>query len=723
MIKRLLQSVVCAVVVLLLLSGVVLAAWQCYFPTAIVDTSGTSRTYYPVSLGFSGQSFIDAGKIAATALDTNMQVASASIQYMVANDRVLTVLPTLPSNGSVRADFYTGYTGPPATTNFPVIVGENGRFETANAAALQLVANFEIELDGYVDTSKVHHPLVYKPGAFLLDVSAAGTITAGALNADSYDVTPGVFAAWTDVDVSNYVPDGASGVLVEISTPNLPKNTGVRMNGSTDDRRTGTWHYWAMVGLDNAEIFEVYLEDNTCDVYLRGYTDDNWVYKTNATDVSLGAAGAWTDVDLTASTEDGAVAAIIEVVNTFAGGREVGLRKNGSSDNRHPDIWTSDHTFRIVGLDDSEIFEGYVETTDVDFYLIGYVKGGATFATDATDKSLGASGAWTDVDCSVEAPAATYLFFEVNTVVGPLYVGFRENGSTDNIVTDVTRDQVQGVVKADMNQVVEAVEEDNTQSSFYLVGYTEYGLYPPFPNPTYLVSSSVGGGALASGVKNIKVTGDGVNFVLDVDGVTDSNAIGAGVTNTTNNWRFMSMVLPYLTDYYHTATGALQITYEPATMLAGSTVVDETNAFDGTIAWGCNQDLTIAYGAMVGYASTSATTGGTAGGFDVPSVPLPSNWFASGGNVSALPFYDSFSAVSAQTGQPVQMLYALAIVGVAFGVFIGIAVFTRSALMAYIAMVAVFGFGASMTVIPAWIVFVMIIVGGGIMYLYRQVAY
>lgn len=720
--RRFAKALSFALAMSLVVATVAMAAYEFQFPTMAQDTSGNARTYYPVLLGYNGQAFVDSGKIAATGLDTNMQVGTTDVEYTITTTQVAAVVPSLPASGMVTVDFYTGYT--PNQTNLSVLVGDNGRFETADNAAVELGQNFEIEFDGYVDTSKVHYPLVYKPGAILVDISAAGTITAGCINADSYDVTPGVFAAWTDVDVSAYVPDGASGVVVEIDTANNTKQIGLRKNGSTDDRKMVTEHFWAMIGLDDSEIFEVYLDDNTCHVYLRAYTDDNWVYNTDADDVSLAGALAWTDVDLTAYTEDGAIAAIIEVVNTDGvNGRENGVRKNGSTDNRHPDLMADNHTFRVVGLDDSEIFEGYIETLDVDYYLIGYCRGGGTFATNATDKSLGASLAWTDVDCSSEAPDSTYLFFEV------LYssndgVGFRENGCTDNIVTDVTEQQVQGIVKADINQVCEAYEEDHTVTALYLVGHTEYGVYPAFPSPTYLVSSSVGGGALASGVKNIKVTGTGGggNLVLDVDGATDSNAIGAGVTNTTDNWRFMSRAIPYLTDYYHTVGGVLQITYEPDNMLTASTVEDETNAFDGTIAWGDNQNMAIAYGEMSGSGSSDASAD-EAGGFDMPASGLPSTWFAAGEGMSGLPYYDMVLSVSNQTGQPVQVIYFIIILAFAFGVLFLLTINTRAAILGVVGFNIVLFVGSSMTIVPMWIPFAVMIIQVGMLYLYRQVAY
>jgi hypothetical protein len=184
-------------------------------------------------------------------------------------------------------------------------------------------------------------------------------------------------------------------------------------------------------------------------------------------------------------------------------------------------------------------------------------------------------------------------------------------------------------------------------------------------------------------------------------------------------------VMPYADNITLSVGGTELLWYGPNVMLAGAVVPDRDTGDgvqNGTITWGSNSGVTLSYGEMESYESYYATANATVG-FEMPSASMPSSWFASGGNVTALPFYDAFSAVAAQTGQPVQVMYSLAIIGVAFGSFLGLVVFTRSALIAYIAMVMVFGFGASMTVIPGWIVFVLIIVGLGIMFLYRQVAY
>lgn len=162
--------------------------------------------------------------------------------------------------------------------------------------------------------------------------------------------------------------------------------------------------------------------------------------------------------------------------------------------------------------------------------------------------------------------------------------------------------------------------------------------------------------------------------------------------------------------------------YEPMIMSSGSTLPDRINTQNGTINWGSNSGVALTYGEMSSYESYEASSNASSG-FGMTSAPMPATWFAAGENLSSLPFYESFSQVAAQTGQPVQVFYFWAVIGVAFGAFIAIVGSTRSALMAYIAMVAVFAIGSSMTIIPAWIVFVLIVIGAAIMYLYKQVSY
>jgi hypothetical protein len=141
------------------------------------------------------------------------------------------------------------------------------------------------------------------------------------------------------------------------------------------------------------------------------------IFPLTPVDVSPGATGAWTDVDVSANVPVGATGVILLMVNTRGFADDIGARKNGSTDDRH-DSFTG-HVGAGVGIDANRKFEAYIGTALDIIYLIGYTMTGVTFFTNGVDKSLGGAGAWTDIDCSAEAPSAIGLIFE-NTAPAPI---------------------------------------------------------------------------------------------------------------------------------------------------------------------------------------------------------------------------------------------------------------------------------------------------------------
>jgi hypothetical protein len=197
-----------------------------------------------------------------------------------------------------------------------------------------------------------------------------------------------------------------------------------------------------------------------------------------------------------------------------------------------------------------------------------------------------------------------------------------------------------------------------------------------------------------------------------------------------------SLIMPVGDTYYYTVasvtdadTLTMDRVYTPATNplvtynIFAARVQDEDNyLYYGTITWGTNTSVALNYGEITSYSSTDAVPGST-GGYTWDTSSMPSTWFGNGSNVANLPFYDSFVEVAGQTGQPVTVIYFLAIIGLAFAIFLALVLFTRSALLGVIGFNIVLFVGASMTVVPFWIPFVCMIVMFGIMYLYRQVSY
>lgn len=199
---------------------------------------------------------------------------------------------------------------------------------------------------------------------------------------NAYDVTPGTTGSWQDIDVSDKIPAGSTGVICEFVSTTTVGNVGLRKNGSTDDRKynfgASGGHIYCLCGVDSSKLFEQHIANTDFDLFLIGYTKSPITFKTNADDISGDTTEAWTDKDITSQTEATADGAIIQIVNINSKQKIGAVRKNGSTDDRSADsgIGTggNQHIWALVGLDSEQIFEYYIDSTDVDFYLMGYCK-------------------------------------------------------------------------------------------------------------------------------------------------------------------------------------------------------------------------------------------------------------------------------------------------------------------------------------------------------------
>ena len=572
MIKRLLQSILLAVLATIFFGMSVLAAWEFMFPTTVSDNSSVTRIYYPVMMGFGGQTLVDAGKISSNGTNTNMQIGATTIPYMMSTTNVTAAIPTLPANGVATLSLYTGYT--PLQTGFPIITGSGGYVIVGDNTSLEIGNNGTLQMYGYLDASGgAGKYLVSKTSACLLDGSTAGRITATML---------------ADYKIIYY-------------------DVGQNATQAVGDN-------WGGNTYDAAQSFT---------------TTDAFVIDKVAVQCMIGLG--------------------------VAGNSTMSIRLMGVDPSANPALTTGSASMN--------------SNTWVVFDLTDYALAGATQYAIVFDDTAGDSW-WR-------------------------YVGA---GSTYGGGTRWSNVNEAGWV------------EDATSDMMFRV---------------YMVDPSVTVSGLSSGEVLVSASANTTHWILDVGGSSNSTAlVGASMPDNTNDWIFgQNDVMPYCDNITLSVNGTENLWLAPTGMLSGVTIPDRRGGNNpGTITWGSNSNVNISYGEMTSFEAYIAAIGAVEH-FSMPVADIPETWFASGGDASALPFYDSFSSVAVQTGQPVQMLYALAVIGVAFGAFIGIATFTRSALLAYIVMVAVFGIGSTMTIIPAWIVFVMIIIGAGIMYLYKQVAY
>lgn len=314
--------------------------------------------------------------------------------------------------------------------------------------------------------------------AFLL-----GTQLAMAAPAINYlpapvDVTPAIAGSWVDVDVSLYVPPGATGVLVLYHNPSgFDRAYGIRRNGSTDSWQTEVEapsgaQGWLMTGLDPNGGFEVYTGSTSVRTYLLGYTMEGVTFFTNRVQKTIGFLNSWRDVNISADTGvDTAIGAIFTVTNDSFGQNQFGLRKKGSSDDRVRELDSKGSTLGLVGVDASEVAEFQVDDSDVDLFLVGYVTHGAVFFTNGVNKSTSNTGSYQNVDITSDvASRANGAFLEIYNSGGAKHrTALRRNGASN----DLYRDHMHGfaAVGIDAGDVFQQKIE-STSMDLYLMGYS-----------------------------------------------------------------------------------------------------------------------------------------------------------------------------------------------------------------------------------------------------------
>lgn len=210
--------------------------------------------------------------------------------------------------------------------------------------------------EGYAENGEVDFFLV----GFLTSDDAAFFVNA-------VDKSTGTSSSWVDLDVSADVgSDPVKGVWLEMTAPAV-RIASVRMNGSTDDRRSNHpgFHSWLYCGVDASKLCEQWINATDVDLYLVGYQKANTTYNTNAIDRSTGTTGSYVDVT---ALPAGAIGGIYEA--TTSSGAKYNLRKKGSSHDRY--FYLQTHQWFVVACDASQLVQQKIDSTSVDIYEVGY---------------------------------------------------------------------------------------------------------------------------------------------------------------------------------------------------------------------------------------------------------------------------------------------------------------------------------------------------------------
>jgi hypothetical protein len=181
---------------------------------------------------------------------------------------------------------------------------------------------------------------------------------------------PAGYNEYEDVDCSSEAP-GAKGLIFEVVSGSGDVHWGARKNGSTDDFISTPLSIHSLfnlvVGCDDAQIVELRKGWNLGTYfYLLGYITRGAVFNTNATDMSLGSTGSYVDLSpLPSGATGGIFLAIVDDGNPYS----VNIRKNGSSS----DIYhTARNACMLIACDESQLCEGKIQSTHMDFKLLGY---------------------------------------------------------------------------------------------------------------------------------------------------------------------------------------------------------------------------------------------------------------------------------------------------------------------------------------------------------------
>jgi len=451
-----------------------------YSGTIVISNNSTANTNVATTANISTDNLITGQYLNATANNTVVRNSSgADVPFQPGYTDANLWSFWVSSIGTDSYLTYILYTANSTGGEIRYFPGPTG-MTTIDSAGLELLGgttNFSIKQGGFTATS-VNSSLLEK-GVAAIDIKTGGDdIMVGIRTTEPIRILINASAAWVDVDLSDYIPPEATGVILQVVANT--KDCGFRKNGSTDARTQDMYHNWVMIGVDANQVLEAYIEDATVDVYLWGYTDSSWTFKTNAEDISLPGAVAWVDIDVTAITSTECTGVVVEVVATV-GAQVAGLRNDGSADARQRNLNATSHIWYVVGVDTAtEIFEGWAQDATIDFYLVGYVTAGSTFRVNGFDKSLGVPVAWTDIDSSAQAPSATFLFFEVDqAAAGPDDFGFQPNGSSFEVIEAGDFDKSYVITSCDTGQIVEGYVA-TVNLDFWLQGYATSGVYLPY---------------------------------------------------------------------------------------------------------------------------------------------------------------------------------------------------------------------------------------------------
>ena len=147
------------------------------------------------------------------------------------------------------------------------------------------------------------------------------------------------------------------------------------------------------------------------------------------------APSVWTTNDLTAHVAEGATGAIFQLINRApVNDRGFGLRKHGSTFDKHSEMYRSSMTWACCGLDSDYKCDIWVESTlDQEIWLMGYTGPQVVFFDMPRNIAPPIANAFHTVDLSGIIPGAVAVIVDIGKHGGGFHLySIRKFGSTDD---------------------------------------------------------------------------------------------------------------------------------------------------------------------------------------------------------------------------------------------------------------------------------------------------
>ncbi|MCH8310524.1 MAG: hypothetical protein IIB17_08525 [Chloroflexi bacterium] len=226
---------------------------------------------------------------------------------------------------------------------------------------------------------------------------------------NAFDISLSTTGSWQDIDVSTELPAGATGAIVEVVNTGTSTFSGI-LRGKEDTRdymsnpsyeamEKGTLR-WQIVKLDDNLIIQGFIDDTDVEFQLLGYTSGaDPEYNTTPINVTPGTTGSWTTVDVSAFVDADADGVILSIDSIDNKSKKYGIREAGSSfsktDRKVPPYG---QTMYVVGIDDSDQFDAYIDNSNIFIFLVAQTKGSVVYYTDDEAVSDPSTGSWQTLD-------------------------------------------------------------------------------------------------------------------------------------------------------------------------------------------------------------------------------------------------------------------------------------------------------------------------------------